>query len=256
MHRIANQNVAHATRTFGRFRLLLVVLPLVLVALMGCQSAQPSGQTPAQADVATADIAVTVDATDTADPTVDPATDGEIVTAPVTSTVGTTSEEVAAETVGAEPIRMAIPAIDFVAEIEPMAWRVTEVDGSRQAVWEVPENSAGWHINSATPGTAGNMILSGHHLAGAAVFAPLARGEVALGDQVLVTDASGKTFVYQVSEVADPIPVSGATEAERERMDRYYAQTDQPTLTLITGWPDFSDTHYLFIIADFIGELE
>ncbi|MEZ4617238.1 MAG: class F sortase [Caldilineaceae bacterium] len=154
------------------------------------------------------------------------------------------------------PVRLAIPAIDFATTVEPMAWRVTEVEGERQAVWEVPEAAAGWHINSATAGSVGNMLISGHHLSGAAVFAPLARGEVATGDEIQVTDSAGRIFRYQVSEIGDPIPVAGATADETARAAAYQAPSDQAKLTLITGWPDFSDTHYLFVVADLIGELE
>lgn len=250
MYTLATQNDAHAAQSFSRFRLLFFVVPLLAMWLFtGCQSTELPAQAPSVPTEATVAVAAAEEAT--AQETIGTAADSDTRT----EAVEPAESEVAAEA-GAPPMRMAIPAIAFVAEVEPMAWRVTEVDDERQAVWEVPENSAGWHINSATPGTAGNMILSGHHLIGAAVFAPFARGEVALDDQILVTDATGQTFVYQVSALADPIPVTGATEAERDRINAYYAPSDQAKLTLITGWPDFSDTHYLFVIADFIGELE
>lgn len=150
------------------------------------------------------------------------------------------------------PVRLTAPALNFVAPIATMSWQVTEVEGERKAVWEVPEASAGWHRNSARPGTAGNMVISGHHLAGAAIFAPLARGEVTVGTQLLVDDDQGRTLLYEVNEVAQPIPVAGSA-AEQEQAAAYLAPSDQAILTLVTGWPDFSDTHYLFVRAAFIG---
>ncbi|MEZ4864534.1 MAG: class F sortase [Caldilineaceae bacterium] len=154
------------------------------------------------------------------------------------------------------PLRLVMPALDLAIPVEPMGWRVSEVEGERQAVWELPENSAGWHMNSALAGAAGNMIVSGHHQIGAAVFAPLARGEVTVGEQILVTDAGGKSFLYTVTTVADPIPDLGASAAEVQRAEEFLAPTTEPRLTLMTGWPEFSDTHYLFIVADFTGTLQ
>ena len=171
------------------------------------------------------------------------------------ATAGAADRSTAAE-MGSPPIRLAIPAISLAATIEPMAWRVMQVDGTRQAVWEIPEVNVGWHINSSMPGMAGNVILSGHHLSGGGVFAPLARGEVTVADQVLLTNADGQTVIYQISEIGEPIPVSGASSAEVARLNSYQAPTTEPKLTLITGWPDFSDTHYLIIVADYIGEME
>jgi len=154
------------------------------------------------------------------------------------------------------PLRMVIPALDFATSVEAMAWQVTEVEGQRRAIWQVPESNAGWHINSAGVGAADNIIISGHHRQGTAVFAPLARGEVAIDDEIYLSDEAGRTYVYQVTELAQPIPIVGATQAERERLTAYQAASGEGQLTLLTGWPDFSDTHYLVIVAKLIGELE
>lgn len=153
------------------------------------------------------------------------------------------------------PIRLMAPTLKLAIPIETMRWQVMEVEGKRQAVWEVPATSAGWHINSARPGTAGNLVLSGHHLIGAAVFAPLTRGELTVGAQLIVTDDQGRSFLYQVSEVAQPIPVNGSV-AEQQQAASYIAPTQQALLTLVTGWPDFSDTHYLFVRATFVGRTQ
>lgn len=165
------------------------------------------------------------------------------------------TEPLAPEAAG-QPMSLAIPALQLQIPISEMGWQVTEVNGERKATWEVPADSAGWHLNSAQPGTAGNLILSGHHLLGAAVFAPLARGEVTVGMQLLVTDDQGRTFLYQVSQISDPIPALGASAAEQQQATTYLASSTRPILTLVTGWPDFSDTHYLFVIADFVGILQ
>jgi sortase (surface protein transpeptidase) len=151
------------------------------------------------------------------------------------------------------PIRMQIPAIGLVAEITPMAWQVTLLKGERQAVWQVPLETVGWHINSARAGMAGNVVVSGHHLAGEALFAPLAAGQAAPGQEILLTDEQGRIFVYEVVEVSPPISASGGTEADQAQMAAHLAPTDQAQLTLVTGWPQFADTHYLVVVAELQG---
>jgi hypothetical protein len=190
----------------------------------------------------------------TADPTAGPTATNPVVIGQPTAITVQSSEVMAAETAGV-PVRLTAPALNFAVSIETMRWQVAEVEGNRQAIWEVPESSAGWHLNSAPPGTAGNMVLSGHHLLGAAVFAPLARGEFTVGTQLLINDDQGRTFLYQVSEVAQPLPVNGSA-AEQTQAMAYLAPTEQSLLTLVTGWPDFSDTHYLFVRATFVGRLQ
>ncbi|MEZ4736412.1 MAG: class F sortase [Caldilineaceae bacterium] len=165
------------------------------------------------------------------------------------------SEPLAADEAGT-PVRLVIPMPDLTIPVEAMGWQVTQVEGERKAVWEVPANSAGWHLNSARPGTAGNMVFSGHHVLGAAVFAPLARGEVTTGAPLLVSDDQGRTFLYRVSHVGEPLPALGASAAEQQQAAAYLAPATTAQLTLITGWPDFSDTHYLFVVADFVGMVQ
>jgi len=175
--------------------------------------------------------------------------------APATATpaVAVTKSTPLPQDQAALPVELRIPALNFTVAVTPMAWQVTQVAGERSAVWQVPEDKAGWHINSARAGALGNVVISGHHLQGKAVFAALARGEVEVGQQILLTDERGKTFVYQVTEVAAPIPVLSATAEDQAHAAAYMAPSTQAKLTLVTGWPEFSDTHLLFIVAQFSG---
>ncbi len=100
------------------------------------------------------------------------------------------------------------------------------------------------------------MLISGRQADGAAVFAPLALGSVTSGQEIWLSDQDGVTFVYQVSEVSEPIPITGATDEEIERAAAYQEQSDTAKLTLITGWPDFTTTHRVFVVADFLGALQ
>lgn len=177
------------------------------------------------------------------------------VTATITTTVPSVVSEIAPypaeQAIG--PIRIQIPAIGLDAPVIAMGWKVAVINGKRTTEWNLPEDKAGWHINSAGAGAAGNTIISGRQVGGAAVFAPLALGSVAPGQQVLLTDGDGITFVYKIAEVTDPIPLTGATPDEVARAATYFAPTKKARLTLVTGWPDFTTTHRIFAVADFVG---
>lgn len=154
------------------------------------------------------------------------------------------------------PVRLQIPEIGMDVPVTPMGWRVVTIDGERTTLWDVPEDSVGWHVNSAGAGAAGNVVLSGSQTDGEAVFAPLALGSIAPGQEVRLTDEDGLVFVYRVSEVSDPIPIVGATDAEKASAEAFLVSGPVAQLTLITGWPDFTTTHRVFARADFLGTVK
>ncbi|MBV7330515.1 sortase [Chloroflexi bacterium TSY] len=151
------------------------------------------------------------------------------------------------------PVQLQIPDIALDTDIVLMGWQVTIENGERTTVWDVPDVEAGWHVNSAGAGAVGNAIISGHQAVGESVFAPIALGEVEEGQDILLTDQDGLTFAYKVIEVTEPIPIAGATAEDRARATSYLAPTELPTLTLMTGWPEFTTTHYLFVVAKLEG---
>ncbi len=156
----------------------------------------------------------------------------------------------------APPARLEIPDLNLDVDVVPMGWQIVTVDGKRTTMWTPPEDEVGWHVNSAHAGALGNVLISGRQADGAAVFAPLALGSVTPDQEIWLTDQDGVTFVYQVSEVSEPIPITGATDEEIERAAAYQEQSDTARLTLITGWPDFTTTHRVFVVADFLGALQ
>lgn len=153
----------------------------------------------------------------------------------------------------ARPVALAIPAIDLAVAIEPMGWIVVEKAGERVSEWDLPTGVAGWHLNSELAGTGGNVVVSGQQAGEGAVFAPLALGEVTEGQEILLTDADGRTFIYQVRAVSEPIPVAGATAAEEAQAAAYLEKGERAILTLVTGWPEYTTTHRIFVVADFVG---
>lgn len=154
------------------------------------------------------------------------------------------------------PVSLTIPEIDLDVSIVPMGWIVVEKEGERVSEWDLPEGAAGWHLNSELAGTGGNVVISGRQAGEGAVFAPLALGEVVAGQEIRLLDAEGRLFVYEVSEVSKPIPIAGATAAEKEQAAAYLDKTDRAILTLVSGWPEYTTTHRVFVVAEFVGTEE
>lgn len=229
------------TKRLSRVSLILALLLLMLLATACTNTPIPTpaaetGQAEGTAEVASADNTAEVAAASTTQGTVT-----QIDPYPAEQTAG--------------PVRVQIPEIGLDAPIIAMGWRVGVVNGERTTVWDVPLDKAGWHINSVGAGGLGNTVVSGRQADGAAVFAPLALGSVAVGQQVFLTDGDGITFVYEITEVTDPIAVTGATPDEISQAASYFAPTDTARLTLVTGWPDFTTTHRIFAVAEFVGVL-
>lgn len=151
------------------------------------------------------------------------------------------------------PQKLAITAIGLDVAISPMGWTVTDVNGQRTTKWVVPTDTLGWAVNSAGVGATGRVVLAGNQAAGAAVLAPLARGEISVGQEVALTDGDGLVFVYRVTEVTEPIALAGATAEEVAKAAAYVAPSDKALLTLVTGWPDFTTTHRVFAVAELVG---
>lgn len=151
------------------------------------------------------------------------------------------------------PVQLSIPALGLNLPVTPMGWEVVDANGERTTRWVLPEDAVGWHVNSAGAGGAGRVILSGHQLLGTAPLAPLAQGDVEVGQEIWLTDSDGAVLVYEVVEVSEPIVQTGATAEEEAAAAAYLAPTDQALLTLITGWPDFTTTHRVFAVAELVG---
>lgn len=215
----------------NKYRRNLAILPLLCLLLVGCNMATPTPEAASFEATAAGTPANAVGAVIGVGTGIDPY--------PLDQTTG--------------PVRVQIPAIGLDAPIIAMGWRVAVANGERTTVWDVPLEEAGWHINSAGAGGQGNVVVSGRQVAGAAVFAPLALGSVAPGQEVLLTDGDGIVFVYRIVEVTDPIPVTGATPDEISRAASYFAPTTDARLTLVTGWPEFTTTHRIFAVAEFAG---
>jgi sortase (surface protein transpeptidase) len=151
------------------------------------------------------------------------------------------------------PVMLTIPALDLELPVTPMGWEVTGTAEDRTTAWRVPDEGLGWQITSAGAGGAGRVIIAGHQRLASAPLAPLAQGEIEAGQEIWLTDSEGIVFVYRITEVSEPIVQIGATPEEEAAAMSYAAPTDEASLTLMTGWPDFTTTHRIFAVAEFVG---
>jgi hypothetical protein len=147
--------------------------------------------------------------------------------ASATATAEPAGEALATEvaTGGLAPAGLAIPALGLEIPVVPMAWEAVELDGQHTTQWVLPEDAAGWALNSAGAGEAGNVVIAGYQARGDAVFAALALGEVEPGQDILITDEAGAEFIYRVVELSEPLPLLGATEEEQAQANVYIAPT-------------------------------
>lgn len=145
------------------------------------------------------------------------------------------------------PTRIQAPIISLDAPVVEMGWHVVEEAGQEVSEWEMPENEAGWHRNTARPGEGSNVVISGHNAStGGQVFAEL--DELQVGDEITLWNDSNESFVYQVTE-----KTIVRTFAISDEADEYLRIVTEPTpqeqLTLISCWPSWTNTHRLIVIA-------
>jgi sortase A len=144
------------------------------------------------------------------------------------------------------PTHLVIPAIGLDTPVEPVGWHAETIDGQSINVWESPDHfAAGWLKSSAPLGMPGNTVLDGHHNIKGKVFKDLVKVQV--GDTILLYAASQER-VYRVVQVLILKEVGQPLEV-RQANAHYIDPTVDERLTLVTCWPQTSNTHRLIIIA-------
>lgn len=144
------------------------------------------------------------------------------------------------------PVWISIPAIQLDAPIMPATLRKVLMEGKTVDMWFAPDALApGWHTTSAFPGAIGNTVISGHNNDFGAVFARLV--DLNPGDEIqLITQK--KIHIYQVTNkvLFQEVEVGLAQRLENAR---WISPTNDERLTLVTCWPNDSNTHRLIIVA-------
>jgi LPXTG-site transpeptidase (sortase) family protein len=128
-----------------------------------------------------------------------------------------------ATTTAIVPVHLKIPSIGVDASVEQVG---KKQDGSMAT--PASFNDVGWYSLGSKPGEAGNAVIAGHvnnALTKAGVFEHLS--DVKVGDYVTVSDQSGKTLIYIVTET-DQYPADQAPAAS------VFSPTGPSQLVLIT----------------------
>jgi len=145
-----------------------------------------------------------------------------------------------------EPIRLVIPAIDLDVPVVPAKIRTIKFRGEKFQQWLAPEYyAAGWHTDSARLGAIGNTVLSGHHNVLGAVFGRLV--DLQSGDIIQVY-SHDHLFVYQITNRMI-VPEKYQQMDTRMANLQWILPSQDERLTLITCWPDQSNTHRVIIVA-------
>ena len=144
------------------------------------------------------------------------------------------------------PDRIIIPKINLDAPIEIAQAVTTTLDDQEYVQYLVPEEYAvGFHENSAVLGQIGNTVLSGHHNAYGEVFGNIHKLEV--GD---IINLYSKDVLHQYV-VASTMILPEKDEPLEVRLEnaRWILPSDDERVTLVTCWPQNSNTHRLIVVA-------
>ncbi len=121
------------------------------------------------------------------------------------------------------PARLKVPSLGISALVEEVGQRADGAMGTPADFMNV-----GWWSEGSKPGEKGNAVFAGHvnnALTLPGVFAHLS--QVKKGDYVTVSDAEGRTLVYEVVEVS-------LYETDKAPLAKIFAKTGPSQLVLIT----------------------
>jgi LPXTG-site transpeptidase (sortase) family protein len=144
------------------------------------------------------------------------------------------------------PLRIIIPALDIDAPVVAAGLQ-TLYEGERAyQQWTVPNAfAAGWHENSALLGQVGNIVLNGHNNIHGAIFGELR--QLAVGEQIILVGAN-TAAVYRVAH-HELLREQGLSLRERLQNASWIAPTEDQRLTLVTCWPNTTNSHRLIVVA-------
>lgn len=144
-------------------------------------------------------------------------------------------------------MRVTIPAIGVDAPVQAVGLYSSAVqDGRSHQQWTVPDDyAAGWHESSAPPGQPGNTVLNGHNNIHGAIFHDLV--DVPLGAEIIIS-TSDQSHVYEVTG-REFLMEQGEPLRNRLRNARWILPTEDERITIVTCWPNSSNSHRLVVVA-------
>jgi sortase A len=157
--------------------------------------------------------------------------------------------------VGSNPpaVRLLIPKLELDVPVVDVSWETKLEQGVWYSVWQTADGAAGHHRNSANPGEAGNVVISGHQNTRGEVFRQVSEigqsGSIlGQGDEIILVAEDGQQHTYTIVQW-ERFQEEGIPEQEQEEHAQYLASTIDPTLTLVTCWPYESNSHRVVVIA-------
>jgi len=162
------------------------------------------------------------------------------------------------------PVRIVIPELNIDVPVVEMGWQVVKTADGPQSEWVIPKNEAGHHINSASLGESGNIVISGHNNIYGRVFEPISQAwdddnrtpiddvtdssDILNGRLVKLYNSAGQEFDYTITAFYR-LKDTGVSLTQRIDNARFMQPTVDPQLTLVTCWPPWNNTHRLIVIA-------
>ena len=147
---------------------------------------------------------------------------------------------------GEAPSRIIIPELGVDAPVKLAEMQVVKIDEKNYSQWMAPdEEAAGWQRTSLGLGVPGNTVLNGHHNVFGKVFKNLTY--LVPGDTFQVY---GETHIFTYY-VENKMLLAEREVSLEKRIEntKWILPTTDERLTLITCWPETSNTHRLIIIA-------
>lgn len=165
-------------------------------------------------------------------------------------------------TVGSNPppARIIIPVLALDEAVVEVSWDIVAEDGLWRSVWQTADDAAGHHRDSANPGEAGNVVISGHHNTKGEVFRLVSEigqpgVEFGRGDEIVLVAQDGRQYIYTVVEW-ERLPEAGISEEELQSHTRYLEPASEAILTLVTCWPYENNTHRVVVVAELLQPSE
>lgn len=165
------------------------------------------------------------------------------------------------------PVRLVFPDLRIDTSVTEMGWSPAKPGSQAASEWDVPENTAGWAINSAALGVPGNVVVAAHNNIYGMVFRNISlawpqTGKPTSNPAVYTSDilngrvielyaANGQRFAYEVTAFYR-LQDYGLPLSQMEANAEYLQPTPDPELTLVTCWPPWSNTHRLVVRAKLV----
>jgi sortase A len=246
----------------AQLRAALRQTPTPLPTVAATATPLPATNTPAPPPTIAPASPTATAAAPTATPSPRPA-----VPTPTTAPTATTAAAASAPPASyGPPVRVIIPDLKIDAPVVQMSWKVVETAAGLQSEWDMDalKGAVGHHLNSASLGAPGNVVISGHNNIYGREFEAISlawddakrqkvddfteKNDILTGRAIQLLSADGRKFDYVIQEFYR-LRDSGVPLEQRIANGRFMLPTDDSRLTLVTCWPITSNTHRLIVIA-------